>query len=264
MCFFCLHASIECERQSDLQNPVFGHLWEVLIDLSESNQVDLLVLVLFVSCLFACSRVVDTQASCKTILISTSKTLYDPSPSPVSCAAVVMDEVYLFSNDGTDFLFLFLAVPGHKEKSYPIATLPHNLGLTEGASWENSNFSNPIVSSTFGNVFDALSFICKLGASGETGRFQSNRQSSVRLWLTKNLYQPRSWPVPGQPYLSGCWPVEEYGTHQRLQIHPLQEKQPTNNSQQKSTSYCLPMLVLLQSFHYKCSELGFRTFLCQS
>jgi hypothetical protein len=48
---------------------VFGHLQEVLIHLSESNQFDLLVLVLFVPCLFACSRVVCTQASCKIIHI---------------------------------------------------------------------------------------------------------------------------------------------------------------------------------------------------
>ena len=57
LCFDGIRASIECVRQSDLQNPVFGHLREVLIDLSESNQVDLPLLVLFVSCLFACSRV---------------------------------------------------------------------------------------------------------------------------------------------------------------------------------------------------------------
>ena len=65
----CLRALIECERQSVLQNPVFGHLQEVLIHLSESNQVNLLVLVLFLSCLLACSRVVYTQASCKIIHI---------------------------------------------------------------------------------------------------------------------------------------------------------------------------------------------------
>jgi hypothetical protein len=40
-----------------------------------------------------------------------------------------MDEVYLFSKDGTDFL----AVPGHKEKTYLIATLLHRLGMHEGA-----------------------------------------------------------------------------------------------------------------------------------
>jgi hypothetical protein len=68
----CLRASIECVRQSVIRSPLFGHLREVLIKLSESNQVDLPVLVLFVSCLFACSRVVYTQASCKTIHISTS------------------------------------------------------------------------------------------------------------------------------------------------------------------------------------------------
>jgi hypothetical protein len=68
----CLRASIGCVRQSVIRNPLFGHLREVLIKLSESNQVDLPVLVLFVSCLFACSRVVYTQASCKTIHISTS------------------------------------------------------------------------------------------------------------------------------------------------------------------------------------------------
>jgi hypothetical protein len=44
-----------------------------------------------------------------------------------------MDEVYLLSKDGTDFVFSFLAVPGHKEKSYLIATLPHRLGMSEGA-----------------------------------------------------------------------------------------------------------------------------------
>jgi hypothetical protein len=37
-----------------------------------------------------------------------------------------MDEVYLFSNDGTDFLFLFLAVPGHKEN--PIQLLLSRTG----------------------------------------------------------------------------------------------------------------------------------------
>ncbi len=51
----CLRASIEWVRQSVIRNPLFGHLQDVLIKLSESNQVDLPVLVLFVSCLFACS-----------------------------------------------------------------------------------------------------------------------------------------------------------------------------------------------------------------
>ena len=69
----CLRALIECERQSVLQNPVFGHLQEVLIHMSESNQVDPPVFVLLDSCLFTCSRVVYTQASCKIIHISTNK-----------------------------------------------------------------------------------------------------------------------------------------------------------------------------------------------
>jgi hypothetical protein len=68
-CFFSLRASIECIRQSDDKNPIFGGLREILIDLSESNKVDLPVLVLFVSCQFACSRVVYTQGSCRTILM---------------------------------------------------------------------------------------------------------------------------------------------------------------------------------------------------
>ncbi len=60
----CLCASIECVRQSVIRtSPLFGHLQEVLIMLSESNQVDLPVLVLFVSCLFACSRVVAIRES---------------------------------------------------------------------------------------------------------------------------------------------------------------------------------------------------------
>ena len=55
----CLCASIESIRQSVIRSPLFGYLREVLIILSESNQVDLPVLVMFfVSCLFACSRVV--------------------------------------------------------------------------------------------------------------------------------------------------------------------------------------------------------------
>ncbi len=54
----CSCALIECVRQSVVGSPLFGHLQEVLIILRESNQVDLPVLVLFVSCLFACSRVV--------------------------------------------------------------------------------------------------------------------------------------------------------------------------------------------------------------
>jgi hypothetical protein len=122
--------------------------------------------------------------------MSTSKKLHDPSPSPVSGAAVVMDEVYLFSKDGTDFCFWMFQ--DTRKKTYPIAALPHRLGLREVALCENSNFSNPIVSPTFGNVFEVLSFICKLCASGEARRLQSNRQSSVRLTLTKNLCQSRS------------------------------------------------------------------------
>jgi hypothetical protein len=99
----CLRASIGCVRQSIIRNPLFGHLREVLIKLSESNQVDLPVLVLFVSCLFARSRVVYTQASCKTIHISTSNMADDLSlSSPVSCRkAVAMDKMYLL-NDGAD------------------------------------------------------------------------------------------------------------------------------------------------------------------
>ena len=66
---FYLCALIECVRQSVTLNLLFGQIQEVLIHLSESNKVNLTVLVLFVSCLFARSRVVYTQANCKIIHI---------------------------------------------------------------------------------------------------------------------------------------------------------------------------------------------------
>ena len=76
----CLRASIECVRQSVLQNPVFGHLREVLIHLSESNQVDLPVLVLFDGCLFTCSRVVYTKQVARLFLFQ---------PTNVTCSITI-------------------------------------------------------------------------------------------------------------------------------------------------------------------------------
>jgi hypothetical protein len=76
----CLRASIECVRQSVLQNPVFGHLQEVLIHLSESNQVNLPVLVLFDGCLFTCSRVVYTKQVARLFLFQ---------PTNVTCSITI-------------------------------------------------------------------------------------------------------------------------------------------------------------------------------
>jgi hypothetical protein len=82
----CLRALIECERQYVLKNPVFGHLQEILIHLSVSNQVDLPLLVLFDSCLFTCSRVVYTQASRKTSYSYFNRQMsHVPSLSPAPC-----------------------------------------------------------------------------------------------------------------------------------------------------------------------------------
>jgi hypothetical protein len=44
----------------------------------------------------------------------------------------------------------------------------------------------------------------------------------------------------------------------------LQGKQSTDNLEFKHESFCLLLLVLFPSFHYKCSALGFRTFVCPS
>ena len=145
----CLHALIECVRQSVLQNPVFGHLLEVLIHLSQSNQVNLPVLLLLDSCLFTCSRVVYTQASCKIIHIST-------------------DECHMFHH------------------------CPQPLG--KQSLW--------------------MKCICSRTA-------QTN---------------------------SPC----------------LQGKKSTDNLELKYKVFCLLHLVLFLSFHFKCSALGFRTFVCPS
>ncbi len=103
---------------------------------------------------------------------------------------------------------------------------------------------------------EALSFICERWASNEAPRLQSNRQSSVSFsWTGKaawDFHSQKTFVSPGlDQYLVsptcwlGRWHAEEYGTPSKVANSPLQEIQPTNNSEQKSTSNCLPMLVLL-------------------
>ena len=84
--------------------------------------------------------------------------------------------------------------------------------MCEGASWENSIFSNPNVSSSIGKHFLELSFICKLWALGEVPRLLKQAKQCETL-ITKNLCHPRPWPVPGQPYPLGRWPVDSKLEH---------------------------------------------------
>ncbi len=118
--------------------------------------------------------------------------------SPKSCCLWAKLPAVTF-NYNPSILWLFQGT--RKKPIWSLLSL-HSVGICEGASWENSTFSNPIVNSQSAKLF-RHPVICKFWASGEVPRLQLNRQSSLRLSLTNNPCQPKSCPVPGQTYRSG-------------------------------------------------------------
>jgi hypothetical protein len=93
---FYLCALIECVRQSVTLNPVFGQMQEALIHLSESNQVNLTVLVLFVGC-HAQGLYTHKQIARLFIFNATCWKFHHCGQSFGS--GVVMAKVYLFNDD---------------------------------------------------------------------------------------------------------------------------------------------------------------------